>query len=315
MRDVVIVGGGLSGLAAAVELAQYPLDVTLIEVKRHLGGSIQTITQENSILDTGAFAISKSLDSAWLQMLGLEDALFDLSNEAIAFKGGTSQLISALAQKMSATRLMRMSVSSIGALKNDKYSICMENGLMFDAKSLILALPARYAERVFYGYITPLTEALLDYHYDSIQRVSLVCKTDDLPENIPNPPEMTYSFIHRTKHASRVPAGYTLLQFGIRLEPGRIESATQLVSFLCEQFNLPTPLTYHLGYWAEADPISCYDDNHSEWVHAIRAQLPQGIALIGSDYCLSAPVSLGVNRLDERIQQGISAAQAMMSIL
>ncbi len=312
MRDVVIVGGGLSGLAAAVELAQYPLDVTLIEVKRHLGGSLQTIQQDNSILDTGAFAIQNSLDSDWLANLGLDNALFHLSDDIVAFKEGTGQLIATMKQKMTATRLMRMAVSSIGSLDNGKYSICMENGLMFDAQSLILAIPARYAERMFYGFINPITEALLDYHYDSIHRVSLVCKTDAIPENLPNPPDMAYSFIHRTTHPARVPDGYTLLQFGIRIEPERLSSDKQLVSFLCERFNLPEPLTSYVGYWAEADPISCFDATHTEWVQSIRAKLPTGVTLIGSDYCLEAPASRGINRLDERIQQGISAAHQIL---
>lgn len=312
MRDVVIVGGGLSGLAAAVELAKYPLDVTLIEVKRHLGGSIQTIQQENSILDSGAFAIQNSLNPDWLASLGLKEALFHLSDDVIAFKEGTGQLISAMRQKVTATRLMRMAVSSIGELDNGKYSICMENGLMFDAKSLILAVPARYAERMFYGYITPITETLLNYHYDSIHRVSLVCKTDDIPDNLPNPPDMAYSFIHRTNHSARVPKDHTLLQFGIRIEPKRVASNEGLVKFLCERFNLPEPLTSHVGYWAEADPISCFDDNHAVWVESIRSKLPDGITLIGSDYCLEAPTSRGINRFDERIQQGISAAHQVL---
>ena len=75
---------------------------------------------------------------------------------------------------------MRMAVSSIGEVAGH-YALCMENGLVFDAKRLIIALPARYAERLFYGYISPITETLLDYHYDTIQRISIVCKTSDLP--------------------------------------------------------------------------------------------------------------------------------------
>jgi squalene-associated FAD-dependent desaturase len=38
MRDVLVIGGGLAGLAAAVELAQAGAEVTLIEARPHLGG-------------------------------------------------------------------------------------------------------------------------------------------------------------------------------------------------------------------------------------------------------------------------------------
>lgn len=47
MRDVVIIGGGLSGLAAAYELEKHNVDYTLIEVKRELGGSIRTLKKDD----------------------------------------------------------------------------------------------------------------------------------------------------------------------------------------------------------------------------------------------------------------------------
>lgn len=315
MRDVVVIGGGLTGLSAAYELAQHELDVTLIEVKRQTGGSIRSIKQDNCILDEAAFAVQDNLDSTWLKSIGLEDALFPISEDALAFKEGTGSLIGALMKKITATRLMRMAVSSIGELDDGRFSICMENGLMFDAKSLILAIPARYAERMFYGYISPITEKLLDYHYDSLYRVSLVCQSDIIPDNITTPPDMAYVFIHRTEHPSRVPDGYSLLQFGIRLESHRVQSPDDLVAFVRKQFDLPEALTSHVGYWQEADPVSCYDDEHQERVLSIREQLPQGIALIGSDYNLEASALPGIIRLDERIQQGIDAANQVLATL
>ncbi len=315
MRDVVIVGGGLTGLVAAYTLAEHAVDVTLIEVKRHLGGSIQSITKDNSIMDTTTFAIHNSLDKTWLSSLGLDDTLIALDDNSVAFKAGTASLIAALQQKITATRLMRMAVSSIGDLDDGRYSICMENGLMFDARSLILALPARYAERIFYGYITPITATLIDYHYDTIQRVSLVCKTDALPSIISIPDDMAYTAIHRTSHPARVPDGYTLLQIGLRIDPKRYDTSEKMINFVCEIFNLPQPLTSHVGYWAEADPISCYDDQHPQRIQAIREQLPQGIALVGSDYSQQPPMHIGVTRLDDRIQQGIHAAHQVLATL
>jgi protoporphyrinogen oxidase len=313
MRDVVIIGGGLSGLVAASELEKAGVDYTLIEVKRQLGGSLGSLQIGESILDRGAFAFEDKFDVDWLASLGLEDAFFKLGAGVVAFKRGAGALIDALSSKITAPRLMRMAVSSIGEEENGRYSICMENGLVFDAKRLILALPARYAERLFYGYISPVTEALLDYHYDTVQRISVVCKSSELPENLFNPPDMAYVFIHRSEHECRVPAGYTLLQFGLRINPARLQSPEQSLDFLVNEFALPEPIASHLGYWPEADPISCFDDGFGERLAAIRALLPEGIALIGSDYSPKAPGYQGVTRLEERIQEARLAGQRFAS--
>jgi len=311
MRDVIIIGGGLSGLAAAYQLEQYQIDYTLIEVKRRLGGSIHTVLQDGFVFDQGSFAVADTLDADWLAGLGLEESTYPLGEGVIAFQSGTGQIIEALAQKIHAPRLMRMAVSSIGELENGHCAVCLENGLLLEAKAIIVALPARYAERLFYGYITPLTEALLDYQYDTIQRVSLGFRSDDLPEKIQNPRDMAYAFIHRTDHSSRVPENHTMLQFGLRIAPQRLESPEQAVTLLREVFDLPEPITQFVGYWAEADPISCYDDKHNQWVTDIRAQLPPQIALIGSDYSLNAPCHKGVAHLGDRIWQGQQAAQRL----
>lgn len=313
MRDVVVIGGGLSGLAAAYELEQHNIDYTLIEVKRQLGGSLHTIEQSNFIMDMGAFALANSLDDTWLDTLGLSDTLYNLNENTVAFKQGTEALVQAIATKLTAPRLMRMAVSSIGKLDNGRCSICLENGMMLDAGALIIAVPARYAQRLFYGYITPLTEKLLDYQYDTIHRVSLGFRSNDIPAHIPNPPDMGFVFIHRTDHPSRVPAEHTLLQFGLRVAPDRVDSLEQVVTMLRDRFNLPQPTVAAMGYWAEADPVSCYHDDHATWVQAVKDKLPERVTLIGSDYSLHPPSYKGIVRLDERITQGKTAARQVLA--
>lgn len=315
MRDVVIVGGGLSGLVAAVELAKTDLDVTLIEVKRHLGGTLKSVAHDGTIFDNGTMALAPTFDDAWLASLDLDDALFtlDSNSDAVTFKGGTGQLILALQSQVTATRLMRMAVSSIGEIEQGLLGVCLENGIMFDAQALILAVPARYAERMFYSYNDTIADELRAYRYDILHRVSLVCASDALPERISNPPDMGYTFIHSTRHPSRVPDGYMLIQFGLRLSPEHITNGAQLIEGICTQFHLPTPLASHISYWAEADPISCYDLDHIERIARIRAQLPSRIALIGSDYNTTPPIKHGILQLQERIQQGKDAAQQILA--
>jgi protoporphyrinogen oxidase len=315
MRDVVVIGAGLTGLAAAYELEQHKVDYTLIEVKRQLGGSIHTVQEAGFTMDLGAFAIADTLDKTWLDSLGLANDLHPITPHSVAFNHGTVSFVKAIESRLTAPRLMRMAVSSIGELENGRCAICLENGILLDAKTVILAVPARYAQRMFYGYITPITEMLLDYEYDTIHRVALGFHTDDIPAQIDLPPDMGFAFIHRTSHPTRVPQGHTLLQFGIRLAPNRVESLEQMVAMLREDLNLPEPVVAKMGFWSEADPVSCYYDSHAAWVQALREKLPERVTLIGSDYCLQPPAHKGIARLDERITQGRIAAQNMLKFL
>lgn len=307
MRDVVIFGGGLTGLVAAYELEQHDINYTLIEVKRHLGGSIGTVQRDGYTMDTGAFALADTLDAAWLASLGLDDSLFALDENSVAFKHGTGTLIDALAANITAPRMMRMAVSSIGETDDGRYSICMENGLVLDAGAIIVAMPARYAERLFYGYITLITEMLMDYHYDTVQRVTMAMDAQHLTERKANPPDMAYVYNHATTSDHRAPQGKGLIQFGVRFD--RQQSSDAIVKVLCDAYDLPQPDFSLMSYWAEADALSCHDDEHAQWVADIRAQLPDGIYLVGSDYCLQPTITKGVSDLHERIQQGRNAAQ------
>lgn len=50
---VVVVGGGLAGITAAVALAQGGADVTLLEAKPRLGGATMSFTRDDLVIDTG----------------------------------------------------------------------------------------------------------------------------------------------------------------------------------------------------------------------------------------------------------------------
>lgn len=311
MRDVVIIGAGLSGLAAAYELEKQQIDYTLIEVKRHIGGSIRSMEQDRFIVDEGPFAIADDLPQDWLAELSLSDATAPLRNGAVIFKQGTQALVDAISQHITAPRMMRMAVSSLGTLEN-RFSICMENGLLLDAKAIIIASPARYAERMLYNLRPEVADMLRGYHYDTIHRVSLGYSSADL-SNIEAPPDAAYAFIEQTDDDSRTPEGYTLLQFGMRFAPNCTTEA--LVNLINHDMNLGDPVMSYSAHWSEADALSSYDDTHDQRVRNMRAQLPQGMALIGSDYCMEPPRYEGIHRLSERIQQGREAATTIITYL
>ena len=71
MPSVAVVGGGISGLAAAFRLQQAGCAVRVFEADDYVGGRMATIEHEGYLLDTGAMVIS----SGYSRLLGLaEDA-------------------------------------------------------------------------------------------------------------------------------------------------------------------------------------------------------------------------------------------------
>ena len=125
MRDVVVIGGGLSGLAACYQLEKTNLRYTLIEVKRRVGGGIQSVCERGFVMDAGAFVLRSLSDDPWLAELGLNGQLCPVADSACVFRGGTEALIRALARPLQGGRLMRMAVSSIGRWRG-RYTICLE---------------------------------------------------------------------------------------------------------------------------------------------------------------------------------------------
>ena len=74
MAGVVIVGGGIAGLAAAYDLSRARVPYTLIEKLPRLGGVIQTISRDGCIIEGGpdSFISQKPEALALIKELGLE---------------------------------------------------------------------------------------------------------------------------------------------------------------------------------------------------------------------------------------------------
>lgn len=314
MRDVVVIGGGLSGLAACYDLEKSNLRYTLIEVKRRVGGSIQSISERGFVMDAGAFMLCSLADERWLYELGLSELARPLAKDAFVFRKGTESLIRALANPLRGGRLMRMAVSSIGRWRG-RFTICLENGLVYDAGALILAVPARYAARILRNLAPAAAERLGDFRYDSIWRVSMGCHIDALPPLFDAKLGATMPFLLSTAAPGRVPnSQHRLLQTGIRAAPDHAPESV-IRSALAQLALSAAPIVARADHWPESDLSSRYDAAHGEMTGAIMAQLPAGLSLIGSDYCLQAPTDAGLARLHERIRQGRAAARAAEDFL
>ncbi len=338
MRDVVIIGGGLSGLAAAYELEQQQITYTLIEVKPRLGGGIYSAHQGGFALDSGPMTHAITDLTAFQGFLaGLslaEDFIIRPTPPANAddddpppshglFRNGTGALIDALAGRITAPIMHRMAVSTVGRMMDsdgrsatrsagsgaDRFAICMENGMLLDAKALIVAAPARHAERMFHTLTPEISYRLLNYRYDTITRLSFgYLVEDDLPTTPPEDYPLTE--IRSTRQPGRVPPGGLLLQAGLRVAEHDLpdDPIGQTAALMDWPLN---PTTDHIATWSESDPVMWLDPSHAHNMDAIFHLLPPGVGLAGGDYIAAAHPP----RLDERVGQGVAAARRVINWL
>ncbi|MEZ4571215.1 MAG: protoporphyrinogen oxidase [Thermomicrobiales bacterium] len=76
---VAIIGAGLSGLAAAVELRSRGLEVTVLEATERAGGPIHTVRRDGFIIDAGpdSFLSTKPGGIWFAEQLGIDDQIVD----------------------------------------------------------------------------------------------------------------------------------------------------------------------------------------------------------------------------------------------
>jgi protoporphyrinogen oxidase len=311
MRKAVIIGGGLTGLAAAVELESLKINYTLIEVKPRLGGSVNSVENNGFIMDSGSMIhqiANFSAFTTYLDSIGLHDSIVETDN-GVLFKQGTAALINALAEKIAAPTMMRMAVSSLGTLDNGRFEICMENGMALDTHALLVCAPARYAERMFRTMIPQVSFRLLDYRYEPVTRVSVGYHAGDFSGSTESPDNSPILSIASATHPMRIPEGGVLLQAAVRFDSDAPTSA--LESLITAMGWSPAPIASHTAHWAESDPIMWRNPKHPKNIEAIQQLLADGVALAGSDMIPTNDPPC----IDQQIAQGIAAARRIASFL
>ncbi len=308
MSEVIIVGGGLTGISAAWELEQRKIPYRLIEVKNRLGGSIVTKREAGFILDGGSFVLEKYGDWAFLDELGLSDALTPVGKyrdgQLVIFKDGTQTLVDAIAGRLTAPIMQRMAVSSIGQMGDQRFGVCLENGLMLEAPAVIVTAPARYADHMLRALVPDAALLLFEYRYDPVIRVSLGYRKADAPDL---PETKALKFLQRYELAERVPTDHVLIRAGIRLDDA-IKSPDDAIHQLRDLLGTSAqPVVEWAYYWAEADSLSRYLPEHNEAMAAIDGMLPTGVVIAGSDY--------RAKRLDQQVEQGRAAARKIAETL
>lgn len=308
MADVIIVGGGLTGISAAWELERLNIPYRLIEVKKRLGGSIVTRREAGFIMDGNAFALEQYGEWAFLAELGLDDALVSIGKyrdgKLVVFREGTQTLVDAIEQRLTAPIMLRMAVSSVGQIEAGHFGICLENGLLLDARAVIVTAPARYAEHMLRALALEAALLLADYRYDPVVRVSLGYRAEDVPSL---PDASGLKFLQRYEMPERVPPGHVLIRAGVRLDE-TITTPEDALHHVRDALGAAAdPVVEWAYYWAEADPLSRYLPEHAEAMDAIDRLLPPGVVIAGSDY--------RAKRLDQQVEQGRAATRRIAEFL
>jgi monoamine oxidase len=169
-QNIIIIGGGLSGLTLAYTLSKQNIKSIILEGSSRLGGRIQTqIGNEGTPLELGATWFSDMHQNllALLEELGLKKypqftkgkSLFQTNSfeppqefyvpesESPSFRieGGTEALINALADKLDHQDIeINCKVNSISQ-KDQKLIIKTTEGRTFNADKIILCLPPKLA--------------------------------------------------------------------------------------------------------------------------------------------------------------------------
>ncbi|MBL8144755.1 MAG: FAD-dependent oxidoreductase [Anaerolineae bacterium] len=308
MSHVLILGGGLTGLSAALELQALGLPYTLIEVKPRLGGAIASEQLGGFVFDGGPLLLERYDEWPWLDVLGLRDAVRHFApyrdGELVWLEHGTQQLTDAMTARLTGTVLTRMAASSVGAM-GDAFGVCLENGILKTASAVIAAVPARFAAHLLYDLAPEAALLLDDFRYDPVARVSLGYRKASMPAALPEAGGTRLKFLHAFTMPGRVPEDGVYVRAGVRVQPG--ESETDWIGAVCSLIGRAEPLAAWARYWPEADPLTSRLPEFDDALRAVRAALHARVTLCGSDY--------GARRVDEQMAAGQSAARQVAAAL
>jgi monoamine oxidase len=168
MKEVIIIGGGLSGLAAGYYLKNQKKDIQILEANDELGGRIKTVYTDNgAALEMGATWIFNDPNlKKIIQELGLN--IYKQYNTGIGLyevdkikpiqqfnsgggsyhklAGGTYQIISELAKKIGHENIVMGSKVYKIEDKDEFIRVHTSDGKYFDGKHVILTIPPRLLE-------------------------------------------------------------------------------------------------------------------------------------------------------------------------
>ena len=167
---VVVVGGGLAGLAAALDLAEAGADVVLLEAGDRFGGQIRTTRERGFLIEEGAdgFTHAQSSLRALLRDLHLDEEIIapePLPNLVLAvpgclrpdaslpptvppltLRGGMAMLVQAMTRRLERKADLRIGNAVVAVTRTRPgWTVYPELGAALVVDAVVLALPARPA--------------------------------------------------------------------------------------------------------------------------------------------------------------------------
>lgn len=171
---VVIIGGGLAGLSAALDLVDGGADVTLLEAGDRFGGQVRTTRERGFLVEEGAdgFAPEQLTLRGLIRDLRLDDELLvpeDLPTlvlerrngsrafhappepvtgaaAAITLRQGMGALVRAMTRRLDGRADLRVGNAAVALERSgDQWTVFPEIGPALVANAVVLALPARGA--------------------------------------------------------------------------------------------------------------------------------------------------------------------------
>ena len=131
-----------------------------------------------------------------------------------------------------------------------------------------------------------LLNALADYRCQDIWQVALGVRKREMPSTLPTSSSLGFSCLHSTDQPGRVSdRDHLLIQVTLPAAAGR--QPEDIVRLVTNRLGISAdPVVWRALATEEA--VSIHDQDHPGNMRQLRALLPDGIALVGSDYLLSA---------------------------
>jgi protoporphyrinogen/coproporphyrinogen III oxidase len=214
---IAVVGGGITGLAAAWELTRGGAEAVVLEGERHAGGVIVTQRREGFVVEGGpdGFLAAEPDLQQLAEEIGVADRLVDqlargsflwtgrrleplsegraaallgihgIAQEELhkgfrSFAGGMADIIEALVARLGPAVLYANGVTSVVPSRSG-YRIALTGGSVLEAEGVILAAPAWVAARLLAGLGVPQARELDEVVYHPSVTVSLAYRNDVVP--------------------------------------------------------------------------------------------------------------------------------------